>query len=124
MTEEWRDIPGFEGSYQASSLGRIRSLDRDGAGTERRYRLRGRLMSIRKVEEAKHTPTVTLTKAEGREIRTASWWVYAAFFGRPGQGMCTVHRDGDRNNHRPDNLELMPLKKVGAIYGPRSKGRA
>ena len=87
MTEEWRDIPGFEGSYQASSLGRIRSLDRDGAGTERRYRLRGRLMSIRKVEKNNQSPTVTLTKAGGREIRTASWWVYAAFFGRPGQGM-------------------------------------
>lgn len=25
-TEEWRDIPGYEGRYQASSLGRIRSL--------------------------------------------------------------------------------------------------
>lgn len=26
--EEWRDIPGYEGCYQASSFGRIRSLDR------------------------------------------------------------------------------------------------
>ena len=78
-------------------------------------------MSIRKVEKNNQSPTVTLTKAGGREIRTASWWVYAAFFGRPGQGMCAVHRDGDRNNHRLDNLELMPLSKVGAIYGPRSK---
>lgn len=26
MIEEWRDINGFEGKYQASSLGRIRSL--------------------------------------------------------------------------------------------------
>lgn len=28
MKEIWRDIPGFEGLYQASSLGSIRSLDR------------------------------------------------------------------------------------------------
>lgn len=27
--EIWKDIPGYEGSYQASSLGRIRSLDRE-----------------------------------------------------------------------------------------------
>lgn len=28
MTEElWKDIPGYEGMYQASTLGRIRSLD-------------------------------------------------------------------------------------------------
>ena len=26
--EEWKDIPGFEGIYQASSFGRIKSLDR------------------------------------------------------------------------------------------------
>lgn len=28
MIEEWRDIEGYEGYYQVSSLGRIRSLDR------------------------------------------------------------------------------------------------
>lgn len=27
-TEAWRDIPGYEGSYQVSSLGRLRSLTR------------------------------------------------------------------------------------------------
>jgi len=26
--ENWKDVPGFEGSYQASDLGRVRSLDR------------------------------------------------------------------------------------------------
>lgn len=29
MIEIWKDIPGFENRYQASSLGRIRSLDRE-----------------------------------------------------------------------------------------------
>lgn len=28
MTEIWKDIPGFEGMYQASTLGRIKSLER------------------------------------------------------------------------------------------------
>ena len=26
--EEWKDIPGYEGLYQASNLGRIKSIDR------------------------------------------------------------------------------------------------
>ena len=26
MTEEWKDIPGYDGDYQVSSLGRVRSL--------------------------------------------------------------------------------------------------
>jgi hypothetical protein len=28
MIEEWKDIPGYEGRYQASTLGSIRGLDR------------------------------------------------------------------------------------------------
>lgn len=28
MIEEWKDIPGFEGWYQASTCGRIKSISR------------------------------------------------------------------------------------------------
>lgn len=28
MAENWKDIPGYEGKYQVSDLGRVRSLDR------------------------------------------------------------------------------------------------
>ncbi|MFP4561598.1 MAG: NUMOD4 domain-containing protein [Thiohalorhabdus sp.] len=43
MTEEWRDIPGYEGRYQASSKGRIRNAQTGhvlklGTGQDKRYR--------------------------------------------------------------------------------------
>ena len=35
MTEEWKDIEGYEGKYQVSNLGRVRSLDRMSYRNER-----------------------------------------------------------------------------------------
>ena len=29
MSEEWRDIEGYEGLYQVSSMGRVKSLERN-----------------------------------------------------------------------------------------------
>lgn len=44
MTDErWRDIAGFEGRYQVSELGRIRSLPRLSAG-KRQFRIAGQIM--------------------------------------------------------------------------------
>jgi len=44
--ERWRDIPGWEGYYQASDLGRIRSVDRiitDSNGAQRK--MKGKILS-------------------------------------------------------------------------------
>lgn len=35
MVEEWRDIVGYEGWYQASNFGNIRSLSREVCGKSR-----------------------------------------------------------------------------------------
>ena len=47
--EEWRDIPGFEGEYQVSDLGRVRSIDRiveqDSRWGVIRRRLQGKVLS-------------------------------------------------------------------------------
>ena len=33
--EEWRDVAGYEGRYQVSSMGRVKSLERKGRKSER-----------------------------------------------------------------------------------------
>lgn len=38
MTEKWRDIKGYEGLYQVSNLGRVKSLERE---TKHHYKLGG-----------------------------------------------------------------------------------
>jgi hypothetical protein len=71
--ETWRSIPGFEDSHEASSAGRIRSIDRIvpmadpwhpyGSGIKVEKTVRGRILVIRL---RGHTPYVTLT-AGGRQ---------------------------------------------------------
>ena len=123
MNEEWRDIPGFEGSYQASSLGRIRSLDRIGGGpASGQMRLRGRLLSIRKRNGKDRAVTVTLHKNGQPTIRSPWTWVWMAFHGAVPEGKCVVHANGDINDHAIANLKLLSESQVGQHFGARSSG--
>ena len=97
--EVWRDIPEWEGLYQASSEGRIRSLVRKGA----RRIYGGRVLRP-------HTSTqgyerVTLCRVNTQVTKIVSILVCAAFHGpRPSPEMQAAHGDGVRNHNRPTNL--------------------
>lgn len=43
ILEEWKDIKGYEGIYQVSDLGRVRSLDRLSAN---RRKLKGKILKL------------------------------------------------------------------------------
>ena len=52
MEEIWKDIPNYEGLYQASNLGRIRSLLREWeqkhySGINSHYKKEGKIMKLR-----------------------------------------------------------------------------
>jgi hypothetical protein len=101
--ETWADIPEFEGLYQASDMGRVRSLDRmitDSVGREtliigtllKQYINRGgyRCVSL-------HNGGKTRTKTVHR-------LVLAAFIGPCPDGCETMHLDGIKTNNKLDNL--------------------
>lgn len=105
--EEWRDIPNYEGYYQASDLGRVRSLDRwvtFSNGSKRFYK--GRVIkgsinrSYRQTTLGKHGSCKTLTFAQ---------LVALTFLGHnPKASMLVVdHIDGDKLNDKADNLRLV-----------------
>lgn len=93
--EEWRDIPGYEGRYQASNLGRIRSVDR--------YVTRffpGKILTPR-IRKAGYW-TVPISGSGPKDVHRL---VALAFHGKPTEpGLQVRHLDGDRLNARPENL--------------------
>lgn len=110
--EEWRSIPGFPG-YEASSLGRIRSLDRVvkqknrwGQVIERRQQ--GRILSprITSAGYSRVNPCVNgrVTYAQLHRL------VCAAFHGER-VGLMAAHNDGNPSNNRPENLRWATAKE-------------
>lgn len=99
--ERWLPIAGYEGMYEVSSHGRVRSLDReDSAGRPRRGRvLRPALSS--------GYPYVHLHKeSQGSAIRIHAL-VANAFLGERPEGYTVNHIDGVKTNNCVENLEYM-----------------
>jgi len=101
--ETWKDIPGYEGFYQASSLGRVKSLDRlvtCSGGSVRRED--GQILVLHTV--AGGYKAVMLS----REGIARRWRVHRlvlmAFFGPPLRGMEGCHRDSNPSNNDLSNL--------------------
>lgn len=92
--ENWRDIPGYEGLYQASNKGRVKSLPR--ATTS------GRVMKLFTNPRNGYV-YVCLCKNNKPKGYRVHRLVMAAFYG--ASNLQVNHIDGDKRNNCLDNLE-------------------
>lgn len=105
--EEWRDVPGYEGLYQASNLGRVRSLDR-----EVRHNYGGTAVKKGKILAQKHgRAQVGFIKDGVRSYPLVSRLVYSAFNGPIPDGLQVNHINEDFTDNRLENLNLMTPKE-------------
>lgn len=99
MEEIWKDIPGYEGLYQASSLGRIRSLDRfDG----RMHWIKGRILC--QTSNKLGYKRLSLFK-EGKDKKVIVHRIIAATFLGNHPSLDVNHIDGNPSNNAISNLE-------------------
>lgn len=135
--QEWRDIPGFEGAYQASTLGEIRSLDRtvktitaDGAyytrtfkGVILRQSVSGSTKTYRKV-------TLSMNGLTSRELVHR---LIAITYLQQHDARATEvnHKNGNGSDNRVENLEWITPEenkehayKIGKLdyHRPARKG--
>lgn len=96
MREVWRDIPGFEGRYLISNLGRVWS-NVTGKELRQQYHNHG-YMSV----------ALTLRDGSGKKKMFLVHRLVAESFLPNADGLPTVnHKDGDKRNNQKSNLEWM-----------------
>ena len=109
--EEWRPVVGYEGLYEVSNLGRVRSLDRviidefieNGVPCIRKRKFKG---MIRKQQMTIHGYWQVILNAKGVCIHHRVHRLVAeAFIPNPNHLPCINHKDEDRTNNLPSNLE-------------------
>lgn len=102
MTERWLPIPGYEGRYEISDQGRVKSLPR------RTVKSNGVPLTVtEKIMKGwlvKGYPTVALRRDGVTVTRQVHRLVLAAFVGPCPDGMEGCHNDGDPANNRLTNL--------------------
>ena len=107
IQEIWKEIPGYEGHYQASNFGRIRSLKRNKVRILKQGRRRGYYM-------------VQLCLNNVAKNASVHRLVWSAFNGPIPEGLEINHKDEDKANNALLNLELVtPSQNVN--YGTRNK---
>lgn len=99
MNENWKPVPGFEGFYEVSDLGRVKSMPRH---DRRGRRVRGRLLSI--ATHPSGHQSVKLSRNGAYTKGKVHRLVLTAFVGPPPNGYEALHGDGNPANNHLSNL--------------------
>ena len=113
IKEVWRDIPEWEGFYQVSNLGNVRSLDRDieylNNGTLTTLHLKGKVLKQRADEEG--YMRICLAKNGRTKLYGVHRLVAQAFIPNPENKPTVNHIDGNKSNNYLSNLEWATLEE-------------
>lgn len=105
--ENWKPISGYEGFYEVSDLGRVRSLDRiiaDKSGKKKH--LKGRILKpgLNRRGSAKVRPLVVLTKDNIQKSAFVHVLVAETFIGKRPDGKECCHKNDISTDNRLCNL--------------------
>ncbi len=108
MIEQWRDVPGWEGVYQVSDTGQVRSVTRRISGSQKCCPTRvmlGRVLRAGLSGKNKTYRMVSLTSpGRKRECRYVHDLVLAAFKGPKPPGLEVCHGQAGQQNNSLSNL--------------------
>jgi len=106
--ENWKDIQGFEGLYQVSDMGRVKSLARRRLGTKNYYQ-KERILSS--VVGTKYMYITLVSNTGIKKQFTIHKLVATMFITKPSGTVCVNHKDGNPHNNHLNNLEWVTYSR-------------
>ncbi len=118
MDEIWKDIEGYEGKYQVSNLGRVRSLPRIciSSNASGEYRFLTKVKILRTFEQNNGYRRISFGKGKDKRAFLVHRLVGFAFVPGYREGLFINHKDENPSNNRADNLEWVTAHENN-IYG-------
>lgn len=104
LDEVWADVVGYEGKYQVSNMGRVKSMKRTATDKNRSYHtVLEKVLKPTPDKKSGHM-RVGLWKDACRTVVYVHRLVMEAFVGECPYGLEVCHGDGNPSNNRLDNL--------------------
>ena len=128
MNEIFKDIPGFEGRYQVSNLGRVKSLEREewrsySDRASHSVKIRERLLTLCKDGEG--YVHVRLSKDAHYTLWKVHQLVALVFLNhdrKKTKGKAIIHHiNGDKTDNRLDNLQIYTISQHIKYHRNRKK---
>lgn len=109
--EVWKDIVGYEGLYQVSNNGRIKSLPRHGTSNQEKI--------LKQHTDSKGYKRLWLCKEGVQKNHKVHRLVAMAFIPNPDNLPQVNHKDEDKQNNSASNLEWCD-NRYNCIYNERN----
>lgn len=110
--EVWKDVVGYEGYYQVSNMGRVRSLDRmvkNPKGKDGYGKRKGKILTVNL--ESTGYKRVQLCKDGIHKLERIHRLVAMAFIPNLENKLCIDHINTDRSDNRAENLRWVTHKE-------------
>lgn len=111
MTENWKSIAGYDGLYEVSSIGRVRSLN---------YNHTGKIKVLKPRKICTGYLVVGLHKNREKKLFKVHRLVAAAFIPNPDSKPQVNHKNEIKSDNRAENLEWMTAKE-NCNFGTRNE---
>lgn len=109
MIERWKDIPGYDGKYQASTEGNIRRTLKSG-----QFRS---MTPYHKKMKGSQRLVVKLTKDGKAKEEIVLSLIARTFLGPVPDGAVPYHKNGMQSENHINNIAYIPRQELGKLTG-------